>query len=467
MNRTRVRTRAPAVLLGLALGCTNEEPEPEPVDRGTCDVLIACAQTLAPESLPGFEDTYGPTGMCWTSPELAAACHDSCRTSLENLAMIAETTGEPACGTCTSAADCSEFGPLARCDLGLCETETTGEATINCAGLPDVARGLPYSHVLGVLHGSGQYDSWSAQGLPDGLVIAPLSGAISGTTNSPPATYEVVLTTRDIGENRTISSTCALGLKAEFGGGLATLDPPCLGVSTSAAELDELLGGDGSVIACRLAADGSASCPLGQGNGSLPPGIVFDEASCTHQGSIDSAKRGTWVWIVEMEQSGEIVHVPYCATNDVASYHEIALTVDGAAGDPLAPIIYEYDPDNELNLAMGSHRWDISSPNCPGSECNTYGFIFTPSCSPFSAMAPYEISLSPSGGTATGLFHELTATGPIPSAAFAQRPFVAAFEVSYCTSSSNTFCGTDDPATFEQNAQTGYHFAVLGRPRGH
>ncbi len=418
---------------------------------------------MEPESGSSYEDGYGPASMCWTSPSFAAGCRESCKMTLEALNTIAEITGEPTCGTCTSAADCDEFGPLARCEAGLCETQSTGEATINCAGIPIAERGVPYSHAMGVLHGSGDYQSWAAQGLPSGLTIGSKTGVISGTPSSAPATHDVVISVHDALANQTTSSTCQLTVNAEFGGSLATLDPPCIDASTSAEDLDAILGGDGSAITCRLDQSGPATCPLGVGNGRLPPGITFDESSCTHQGSLASTRQGTWVWIVELEQSGNVIHVPFCAVNDVPSFHTIALTVDGATRDPLEPTRHEYDPSADLAFGMGSHQWDIGSPDCPGPECSNYGVAFDVTCSPFSVSAPYQITLAPSSGTSTGLFHQMTATGPAPGDSFRGRPFVASFEMSYCTSSA-AVCDTSNPTLFEQNAQTQLHFDVIGWP---
>jgi hypothetical protein len=36
--------------------------------------------------------------------------------------------------------------------------------------------------------------------------------------------------------------------------------------------------------------------------------------------------------------------------------------------------------------------------------------------------------------------------------------------MSYCTSADGSFCVVDDVPTFEQNAQTKYHFDVIGYP---
>jgi hypothetical protein len=114
----------------------------------------------------------------------------------------------------------------------------------------------------------------------------------------------------------------------------------------------------------------------------------------------------------------------------------------------------------------GSYQWAIDDPACPGPDCNNFGFRFNVTCSPFDAVAPWSITLSPSSGTTTGLTHEMSASGPAPGDSFAYRPYVASFEMSYCTSSDGSFCDVDNAANFEANAQTKYHFDVVAYPTG-
>ena len=93
-------------------------------------------------------------------------------------------------------------------------------------------------------------------------------------------------------------------------------------------------------------------------------------------------------------------------------------------------------------------------------------------CSPFDAVDPWQITLAPSGQLENammeriGMFHHMTATGPTPSDSFTTRPYVASFEMSYCTNSTGTFCDVNDPDAFEANAQTKYHYDVVAFPTG-
>lgn len=90
------------------------------IDRGSCDVLIECAASLAPEVRDEYEQTYGAGGVCWQSgPNAWAGCRDFCSTTLDSLNLAAMATGD-SCGTCTVDANCGEFGAGATCENGFC-----------------------------------------------------------------------------------------------------------------------------------------------------------------------------------------------------------------------------------------------------------------------------------------------------------------------------------------------------------
>ncbi len=360
---------------------------------------------------------------------------------------------------------------------GICVVPGGTAVGIDCATMPAAAVGADYSFTPGVGGGSGQYQNWMATGLPPGLSIDPDTGEISGVPTDPPypgnqgIDYSVTLTVQDQVEGTSFEATCGnLVVNPRLNSlGLLTSDYHCLDFqSTYQDMLGALGGGDGTEVTCSLNTGGAATCPIGDGDGRLAPGINFDASTCTHSGALNSDRYGTWVWMVDVEQSGYTTTVPFCATNDVPTYHDIVLTANGVDDDPLKPALYEYDPDQDLGFGNGSYHWDINDPACPGNDCNNFGFRFDVTCSPFDVNAPWSISLSPSSGGSLGLSHEMNATGPAPNVAygaptFAYRPFVASFEMSYCTSADGAFCIVDG-GNFEQNAQTKYHFDVIGYP---
>lgn len=359
---------------------------------------------------------------------------------------------------------------------GVCVVPDPGGTAvgIDCATLPPAAVGAEYSFTPNVGGGSGDYEDWQATGLPPGLSIDPVTGEISGIPEPGPEPgqeafdfADITISVFDAGKGQAFSAECGnLVLNPRLNSLAVGLeDYRCVPYTASKEEMIAFLGGgDGTEITCRMPGAGSGTCPLGDGNGRLAPGITFDPDTCTHSGSISGNRFGTWVWMVELEQSGYETVVPFCATNDLDTFHDIRLLVNGTDDDELKPGTYGFDPDQELSFGNGIYHWDIDSPDCPGSECNTFGFRFDVVCSPFDINAPYQITLSPSGGTETGLSHEMTATGPVPAESFRWRPWVASFEMSYCTSSVAFFCDAQNVDQFEQNAQTKYHFDVVAYP---
>jgi len=110
-----------AATLGLALGACNDGKGTQGlIDRGSCDVLIECAAALAPDARDEYEQAYGAGGTCWQSgPANWATCREACVMALDAINALGRISGE-SCGTCSSDADCSEFGAGATCNAGLC-----------------------------------------------------------------------------------------------------------------------------------------------------------------------------------------------------------------------------------------------------------------------------------------------------------------------------------------------------------
>jgi hypothetical protein len=104
-------------MVGACLGDGGGTPS---LDRGSCDVLIECASSLAPEAHDEYQQVYGAGGTCWLNgPNTWAACRDFCRSSLEALNLAGQVTGDT-CGACSVNADCGAFGLGATCVAGLC-----------------------------------------------------------------------------------------------------------------------------------------------------------------------------------------------------------------------------------------------------------------------------------------------------------------------------------------------------------
>ncbi|MFV8751691.1 Ig domain-containing protein [Nannocystaceae bacterium ST9] len=395
--------------------------------------------------------------------------HESSRRAALVLALPALAMTLAGCSRDDLAPDCFKIVD------GVCVIPGGTDVGIDCATMPVAAVGAEYSFTPAVAGGSGQYGNWMASGLPAGLSIDPNTGEISGIPTAPPSPdnqpgeYTVQLSVLDSIEGQTFEATCGtLVVNPQLNAlDLKLTDYRCLDYQSTMQEmLGVLEGGDGTEITCSIGMGGGATCPIGDGDGRLAPGISFDEATCTHSGSVNTDRFGTWVWMIDLEQSGYKTTIPFCATNDVPTFHDILVTANGVTDDPLKPALYEYDPDMDLGFGNGSYHWDINSPDCVGTpaECNNFGFRFDLTCSPFDVAPPWAVSLAPSMGGSLGLSHEMNATGPAPGDDFRFRPFVASFEMSYCTSSDGNFCSVADIPTFEANAQTKYHFDVVGYP---
>ncbi len=371
---------------------------------------------------------------------------------------------------------CSRDELAPDCSLPDCTVPWGSEVGIDCNSLPSpLAVGADYTITLEANGGSGQYGNWQVTNLPPGLTLDANTGVISGSPTDPPfpgnqgIDYSLEITVEDEAEGTNFAATCPITVNPRLNSLPVKLEPyRCVDYQTAFQDMVALLeGGDTTDITCDIGMSGGNTCPIGDGDGRLPPGISFDASTCTHSGNITGDRRGTWVWMIDITQSGYTTTVPFCATNDVDTFHDIRLTANGVVDeDELQPGLYEYDPDVDLGFGNGSYHWDIESPDCVGTpaECNNFGFRFDVTCSPFDVAAPWGITLSPSMGGSLGLSHEMSASGPAPGDAFRARPWVASFEMAYCTSSDGAFCSTADTAQFEQNAQTKYHFDVVAYP---
>lgn len=345
-------------------------------------------------------------------------------------------------------------------------TDVSGSCE-NPEDVPRGAVGADYEYDLKTVAvgGTGTYTNWMAtSGLPPGLSLDPSTGIISGVPEAPGnSAYPLTVSVEDAltGENFTFDCADIIINDALSSNAVRNEPMHCIPHTSSKEEMIAYLtGGTGGDISCNALNIGDLPCPMGDGNGRPPPGITFDADSCTHTGDITGNVRGTWVWMVEIEQSGARTRVPFCASNDVDTYHDIVLTANAVQESDLEPGLLEYDPTMALAFGNGTHQWQIIDPACntDPSLCNAFGFRFDVTCSPFDP--PFVLNAVSSG---IGIDHELTAMGPTPSASFATRPFVASFEMSYCTSNAGADCDVDDP-NFETNAQTKYHYDVVGYP---
>jgi len=393
---------------------------------------------------------------------------------LENSPTIARTfrlgaLGIPALALALGGCSRDEYAPdCSVIKAGICVVPGGEVATIDCAALPDGAVGAMYDHPQDS-NASGDFSQWAATNLPADLSINPSTGTISGIPAEVGTINGIRISTRNINTGEIFEEECGpLEINPALNAN-PVVDAPfhCLDINTTKEQLLGYLdGGDGTEITCNPVVNNedSPGCPLGRGNGRLAPGVSFNAETCTHSGSAGGTRRGTWVWMVEVTQSERSTFVPFCATNDVDTFHDISLLNNGEPQTDLNPGLYEYNPSASLLFGGGDYQWAIDDPACPGPACTNFGFRFGVNCSAFSLEAPWLVTLAPSAISETGLTHEMRATGPSPEARYDGRPWAVSFDISYCTVDNPDFCDATNNPDFEANAQTKYHFAVVAYP---
>lgn len=332
------------------------------------------------------------------------------------------------------------------------------ELVLGCETIPLTANGAMFSYTPEV---SGLIDEvsyvYSAEGLPDGLEIDAGSGQISGTVTADPGSYTFEITIEETDVERepySARTECILEVNARLSAPLTidTValgdDPYCLRPGDSLREFVATGTGDGSAITCAFRG--------GKGNGRLPQGVEVDPDTCTLTGSIDEDRYGTWVFIMEGQQSGASVHVPYCVTNDVAQGYEITADHSGETDVALTPIVRTYDPTASFFIVADREdpRVNVVSPESCVDSC-FYRYSFQRTAAPIDD-ATY--TLEPDGlirddmMNPLGFFHELRVAGPAVPEEFRERPWVLSSAISYCITDDEGGCAdpaADGDAAFE------------------
>lgn len=335
---------------------------------------------------------------------------------------------------------------------------SSSDPSIECAVLPMAALGADYAYSPQT---TGELSGWTAEGLPPGVGVDPDTGALSGVVGGPTQIEygEVRLAAIDEDMNLFEAECGPLVVNPRLSISLEALGPEtCLPHAASAEELFALFdGGDGSPLNCVAPSSTGDACPLGHGRGKLPPGVDYDPGSCTHSGLIDEDVRGTFVWMIEVEQSGAGVLVPICASRDIDTHHDVISTVFGVPSDDMQPWILEHDPVDGVELPEGERTFEMIDPGCEDnpSDCNYFGYRWTRTCSP--TLEP----MLDASSLPHGVRYSLSSPGKTPEGSHGALPSVTSIEISTCTSANAGDCGGD---LFDQNAQTRYHLSIISQP---
>ncbi len=328
---------------------------------------------------------------------------------------------------------------------------------VRCGEVPMAAVGADYDHAFEVDPDASW--TWSADGLPAGLNLSPISGALSGT---PTEVGSFELTVAVEGNGGTGEAVCMLEVGPALSADLSALARPCLGPDDVLA--DVLVGGDGSPTTC--------STPSGTGDGRRPEAVSVGAESCAIEGAPTPDEFGTWVWITEVEQSGAETYVPYCITSDTPPEGSFDVTMSAGGEDDvlLEPRLGTFVVGDPVAFGGDGDPFVVVTGGCGGSAC-FYGFSYQVGASPFGGECGQDpcLGLGPTAivddidGNPIGFSHEMFAFGPAVPESFAGRPFVLPWELTYCIADNGNDCDGND--NIVANAGAHVHISLLMRPR--
>lgn len=347
-------------------------------------------------------------------------------------------------------------------------TGTGGDSPIelDCASPPLGAVGAAYSHTPEVTGAGGATLAWSATGLPEGTGINQVTGEISGTPTTA-GSYPVEITVMGPGvPPPTDTQTCDIEVNDQMTIDLSGLDPPCIDETTDI--LDYIAGGDGSDLICRKAP--------GSGNGKLPAGITVNETTCQIEGT-NTDEYGLIAWIMEVEQSDLLVHVPYCMAQPTQEQGAYTITVDhgGDTGVTLEPAIGSFLPETALAYGGGGDPYFQVLGGCAPNAC-FYRFAYSVNSSPFDlgtvSLDPDALLTDAGTGDYLGLEHELSVSGPPVEEKFEERPWVQNVSIDYCIADATDICncGPNDPPgctnadKVRENGNGHLEFSIIMQP---
>ncbi len=348
-------------------------------------------------------------------------------------------------------------GPATAGTAGGSSGGTTGGAMVevDCNMPPLGAVGASYDHTFLASGGAGSY-GWTASGLPDGIVLNPVTGQITGKPAAA-GSYDVTVTA-SFGANPPTEgmAVCTLDIAEAVSVDLGALGKPCVEMGDDVTGL--IQGGNGGAITC--------STPAGTFPFPLPAGLSVDPDTCAITGTITETRYGTWAWMTRLEQSGAEAWVPYCATQPTPGGYTIRVDHEGLMDAALVPATGVFTPGQPI--AYGAAAMDplfTITGVCNGGSC-LYGYVYGVGATPFDAgtlsLSPVQIVKDMNGGP-IGFSHELSISGPAVAAALESRPWVFNLDLDYCLTTTGSECS--GAMNIQTNGQGKLEFSVIMSPQ--
>jgi hypothetical protein len=333
---------------------------------------------------------------------------------------------------------------------------------IECGDVPTGAVDAAYSYTPTVMDGDGDY-TFESPDLPEGLAIDAATGEVTGNPTTS-GTFDFTINVAD-GSGGTGTQMCQVQVNERIGvdldAALLVEMPFCLGASQSLTDFIIEGTGDGSPVTCDHQG--------GSGDGNLPAGITVNPDDCTLDGTLAEDRFGTYVFVMRGTQNGVSVYMPYCVTQDEASFaYDVSMTHSGIDPAALVPIGRTFDPGAMLHVgATGDPLFTIIDMASCGMNSCYFGYAFGINGSPFDAdtftLPNRTLEYDPADDTRPiGFSHELEIEGPPVPEEFRDRPWVVNISLDYCLADNPDDC--DGAGATQANGDGHLEFGIIMVP---
>lgn len=357
-------------------------------------------------------------------------------------------------------------------EIGACVEPVSGlKLTFDCSELPRAVAAANYEYIIRHMPlPPGHRSRWEASGLPPGLTVDH-GGVLRGRPEAAGNYPDISITLHDLTTQRKVTQSCnALEVFKALSVDLSKTKYGCVSPTDNLQKLAS--GGTGEPLYCEVPSleNAGTGCPHGFGNGAMPLGLQVDK-DCSISGNIDPSVKedGTFVWIVEVKQSGAQRFVPFCATNEKSQSHIIERVQTGKVLDLDTPLLVTYEPTGSIRVGTNEDPRIRVTAGCENKSCNRRGVSVAGTCSPLDFSVTQMLSsvgeITNPARQVIGLIHgyDLHSGGQtMDTLGFDQRPWVMSLNTRYCTSAQvGEQRACDVPGALESNIT----WSVIARPR--